>query len=443
MLTDEERTTMSRPEVLERLATNRRQFLRGFSGTLAGFTLSDILRLRAEATESHDTSVIFITLGGGPAQHETYDPKPGAPLEYRGNFRPIATSVPGYQFCELLPQQAKMADRLSVVRSVYHEQASHIAEHIVETGYDLRVGSNPRTGDMPSIGAVVSRVRGIGRSGIPSYVSLPQHHGYAGAHWLGVQHHHFAINEDPNSETFSVGNLKLLETLNSERLNDRRKLHRDFEAARRTVDVLRRANALDAFSDQAFSLITSDQARKAFEVSSEDAKLRDRYGRNTLGQRMLLARRIVEAGVPFATVRMFDWDDHQDLVKNISIRAPMYDTAVSALIDDLRDRGLTRKVLVVAMGEFGRTPRVNAMGGRDHWPAVNSVVFSGGSYRMGQVIGDTDEHAGAVTAAPYRPQNVIGMVYRHLGIDPGTAFPDYTGRPRYVLEERENITELL
>ncbi|MGE3408250.1 MAG: DUF1501 domain-containing protein [Pirellulales bacterium] len=434
---------MIRRQAIEQQVPNRRQFLRAFSGSLAGLTLCDILRLRAQAAESHDTSVIFITLGGGPAQHETYDPKPDAPLEFRGSFRPIATSVPGFQFCELLPQQAKMADRLAVIRSVHHEQASHIAEHIVETGYDLKVGSNPRTGDMPSIGAVVSRVRGIGRSGIPSYVSLPQHHGYAGSHWLGVQHHHFAINEDPNSENFSVGNLKLLETLSADRLNDRRTLHREFEAARRTVDVLRRADALDAFSDQAFSLITSDQARQAFDVSSEDAKVRDRYGRNILGQRMLLARRLVEAGVPFATVRMFDWDDHQDLVKNISVRAPMYDTAISALIDDLHDRGLTRKVLVVAMGEFGRTPRVNLMGGRDHWPAVNSVVLAGGSYRMGQVIGATDEHAGAVTAAPYRPQNVIGMVYRHLGIDPGMAFPDFTGRPRYVLEERESITELL
>lgn len=434
---------MSPPQVLERLATSRRQFLRAFSGTLAGLTLSDILHLRAQAAESHDTSVIFITLGGGPAQHETYDPKPSAPVEYRGSFRPIATSVPGHQFCELLPQQARRADRLAVIRSVHHEQASHIAEHIVETGYDLKDGGKSRTGEMPSIGAIVSRVRGIGRSGIPSYVSLPQHHGYAGAHWLGVQHHHFAINEDPNSENFSVGNLKLLDTLSSDRLSDRRKLHKDFEAARRMMDGFRCVEGLDGFSDQAFSLVTSEQARKAFDLSSEDAKLRDRYGRNTLGQRMLLARRLVEAGVPFATVRMFDWDDHQDLAKHISIRAPMYDAAISALIDDLRDRGLARKVLVVAMGEFGRTPRVNSMGGRDHWPAVNSVVLSGGNYRMGQVIGATDEQAGEVTAAPYRPQNVIGMVYRHLGIDPEMAFPDYTGRPRYVLEERESITELL
>ncbi|MGE0605964.1 MAG: DUF1501 domain-containing protein [Pirellulales bacterium] len=395
------------------------------------------------AAESDDTAVIFITLGGGPAQHETYDPKPSAPLEYRGDFRPIATSIPGVQFCELLPRQASRADRIAVIRSVHHEQASHIAEHIVETGYDLRDGGKARGGEMPSIGAVVSRVRGIGRSGIPSYVSLPQHHGYAGAHWLGVQHHHFAVNDDPNSDAFSVGNLKLLDTLSPDRLDDRRKLRQDFESVQHLAHGYRQAEALDAFSEQALRLITSEQARKAFDIASESSQTRERYGRNILGQRVLLARRLVEAGVPFAVVRMFDWDDHQNLAQQISIRAPMYDAAISALIDDLHDRGLTRKVLVVAMGEFGRTPRVNSMGGRDHWPAVNSVVLSGGKYRMGQVIGATDKHAGAVTSAPYRPQNVISMVYQHLGIDPAMTFPDFTGRPRYVLEERENVTELL
>jgi hypothetical protein len=434
---------MSRPGLRPALLQQRRAFLGAICGTLGSLTLADVLQLRAQAGEPAETAVIFVTLGGGPSQFETYDPKPEAPAEYRGVFRPISTKVAGIQFCELLPKQAELAERLAVIRSVHHEQASHIAEHIVETGYDLVNPGNSRTGEMPSIGAVVSKVRGIGRSGLPGYVSLPQHHGYAGAHWLGAQHHFFAVNDDPSDDKFKVSNLTPLASLQPERLTDRRTLMKDFDAAQRLRDGVRSAASLDAFSDQAFDLITGDKAREAFHIGAEDPRLRDRYGRNTLGQRMLLARRLVEVGVPFVTVRMFDWDDHQKLEENIRVRAPMYDTAISALITDLAERGLNKQVLVVAMGEFGRTPRVNAMGGRDHWPAVNSVLFAGGNYRMGQVIGSTDDKGAYVHSAPYRPQNVLSMVYRHLGIDPGTTFPDYTGRPRYVLEERVPIAELI
>lgn len=427
--------------------SSRRTFLELGCSSIAGLTLVDILRSRLEATEptsdNGDTSVIFVTLGGGPSQFETYDPKPSAPAEYRGSFSPISTSLPGVQFCELLPRQADIMDRLAIVRSVQHRQASHIAEHIVETGYDLRNSANSRTGEMPSVGAVVSKVRGSRDGGLPGYVSLPRHHAYAGAHWLGAQHHFFAVNDDPNVESFRVSNLALSSSLTVDRLNDRRSLVASFERGSRLHDQSGLGDSLDAISQQAFDLITGQRVQQAFDIARESPRLRDRYGRNPVGQRMLLARRLVEAGVPFVTVRMGGWDDHEQLDKKIVPRTAIYDTGLTSLIEDLHDRGLNRQVLVVAMGEFGRTPRINAKAGRDHWPAVNSVLLSGGEFRMGQVVGATDLKASRVIEEPYAPQNVLAMVYRHLGIDPSQTFPDYSGRPRHILEERRLIRELL
>lgn len=424
--------------------TRRQLFQRG-GCALAYLTLTDILRLRAVESDAptRQTAVIFITLGGGPSQFETYDPKPNAPVEYRGGFNSIPTNIAGVRFCELLPQQAAIMDQLAVIRSVHHEQASHIAEHIVETGYDLRNPANSLTGEMPSMGAIVSRVRGENQSGIPGYVSLPRHHAYAGAHWLGDRHHHFAVNDDPNDPSFQVSNLKLLSQIDVERLTDRRCLLSDLDQNKRMFEKNSQASSLDAISQQAFDLLTGERVQRAFDIGRENEKTRDLYGRNTLAQRMLLARRLVEAGVPFATVRMGDWDDHKDLEQEIQKRAPMFDKGVTALVKDLRLRGMSRDVLVVAMGEFGRTPRINANGGRDHWPAVNNVLLAGGEFQMGQIIGATDRLGGTVTEAGYRPQSVLAMVYRHLGIDPALTFADYAGRPRYVLEERELIHELL
>ena len=423
----------------------RRTLLTSGSLTLGGAVLSNVLRLRAaEPARSRSTSVIFVSMGGGASQFETFDPKPDAPAEYRGEFAAISTALPGFQFCELLPELAKAASRLAIVRSVHHEQASHIAEHIVETGYDLTNFGSTREGDMPSIGSAVSRVRGAGgSSGIPAYVSLPRHHAYSSPHWLGAQHHFFAVDADPNEATFAVDNLAISNSLTIDRLRDRRALQAAFGARSPLEDRHGAAGVIDAFSQQAFDLITGEKARRAFRIGDEDPRLRDRYGRNVFGQRLLLARRLVEAEVPYVTVRMFDWDDHAELPKLMRVRGPMFDTGVAALIDDLHQRGMERDVLVVAMGEFGRTPRINPNRGRDHYPGVNSILLSGGRYQMGQVIGATDRHGIAVSHAPYRPQNVITMVYQHLGIDAGMAFKDYSGRPRYLLEERGVIKELV
>jgi uncharacterized protein (DUF1501 family) len=424
---------------------SRRALLQSSLLACGGFTLPQLLELRtasaAAGAAKRSTAVIFVQLGGGPSHFETYDPKPDAPAEYRGGLSAIATSVPGVRFCELLPEQAKIADQLAIVRSVTHREASHIALHVVETGYFLRNITNALKGEMPAVGSVVSRLRGRSAGGLPAWVSLPKPNAYSGPIYLGRQNTFFDVNTDPNAADFQVNNLGLAKGLTADRLVDRKQLLASFDGSERTDAEA--ADALDAFQQQAIDLLTSPQARRAFDLSQEDDRLRDRYGRNAFGQRMLLARRLVEAGVPFVNVRSNDWDDHVSLIPRMQKRCPEYDRGMAALITDLADRGMARDVLVVAMGEFGRTPRVNANAGRDHWPAVASVVLAGGQYRMGQVIGASDSKGAYVVDAPTKPQSVLAMVYRHLGIDPGLTFTDFTGRPRYVLEERDLIEPLL
>ncbi|MFT5467329.1 MAG: hypothetical protein ACI8UO_002433 [Verrucomicrobiales bacterium] len=415
-------------------------------GAIGALSLTSILRTRAQQLpdERRDTSVIFITLGGGPSQFETYDPKPEATSAIRGNFGAIGTNVDGVQFSELLPNQAKIMDRLAIIRSIHHEQASHIAEHIVETGYDLKNSRNSLVGEMPSIGSIVSAVRGPTAAGIPAFVTLPDRKAYGGPHWLGGKHRHFAVNADPNTDEFAIRNLTLDKRLNVGRLEDRRGLLTDLDRAQQSFEKADAAESIDAFNRQAFDLVAGEQARQALDIAAEPDAIRDRYGRHTLGQRMLLARRLIEvADVPFVTVRMGGWDDHKDLVKRITPRCAEFDQALPALIDDLHSRGLNKRVLVVAMGEFGRTPKINGTGGRDHWPRAGVALLSGGDYRMGQAIGATDKIGSDPIAAPYRPQNVQAMVYHHLGIDAGITFDDFSGRPRYALEERQLIQELI
>lgn len=442
---------MSQPMSRGRVATPtliaRRDLLRLGLFTTGGLSLSNVLRLRAAAARggqsAPDAAVIFVQLGGGASQFETYDPKPQAPAEYRGEFAAMPTSVPGVSFCELMPRQAQLMHELAIVRSVQHREASHIALHVVETGYFLQNINKALKGEMPAVGSVVARMRPPISGELPSFISLPRAHAYSGPLHLGGQYAAFNVNDDPNSAEFQVTNLSLAKGMSLEVLENRRRLLQSFDTVARSLEDHEAAQAVDAFHQQALDLLTSAKARAAFDLARESAAMRDRYGRNAFGQRMLLARRLVEAGAPFVAVRMADWDDHEKLPEKMRERGPIYDQGITALITDLRERGLAQKALVVAMGEFGRTPRMNLNAGRDHWPAVASVLLAGGRYRMGQVIGATDAQGAAVTEAPYKPQSVLAMVYRHLGIDPGMTFPDFTGRPRYVLEEREPIAELL
>ena len=430
---------------------SRRSLLKIGALGLGGLTLADVLALRSQAATSapsggpsRKTSVIYFEMAGGPTHFETYDPKPEAPAEFRGPLKAIQTVLPGVNFCEVLPEQAKIADKLAIVRSIHHTSSSHgTSSHLAQTGYYLRDNQN-RTNEMPSIGSITARIRGANAPGMPSFVSMPRAMRYGTASWLGKGYNPFVVESDPSQPNFKVNNLFLEGDMTLGRLDTRRGLLKSLDAQRRMVDNDGVSAALDQFTRQAFELLTTDAAREAFDLTHETDAMRDRYGRTLTGQSLLLARRLVEAGVTFVTVRMNDsWDDHANIEKGMRNKGPAFDRGLAALVSDIYERGLDRDVLVVAMGEFGRTPRINPSGGRDHWGSVMSVMMSGGGLRMGQVIGSSNPKGEVPHDTPYRPENVLATVYRHLGIDPAATHNDLAGRPRYVLEQREAIQELV
>jgi len=428
---------------------SRRSIIKAGLTGLMGLSLPEILRLKAQAAENgrskQDTAIIFLELAGGPAQHETYDPKPNAPSDYRGPLNPIKTAVPGVQFSEFMKEQARVLDKMAIIRSIHHDSGSHgTSSHLTQTGYYLR-DRQSRENEMPSIGCITSKVRGSNADGIPAYVALPRDMRFGRSAWLGKGFNPFITARDADEKNFRVPNLTLLRGLTAERLQNRKALLADFDATRKIIDNNGVGDAIDQFTKEAFEMVAGDAARNAFDLSEEDQKTRDRYGRNSFGQNILLARRLVEHGVTVASVRVTgpSWDDHRDLVKRMRQKGIPYDRAFAALVEDLHERGLDKKVMVVAMGEFGRTPKFNRNAGRDHWGRVMSVALAGGGIKTGQVIGASDDKGGTPAEAPYRPENVLAMLYRHLGIDPATTFLDHSGRPRYILERRELISELI
>ncbi len=428
---------------------SRRSFVKAGLTGFIGLSLPEILRLKAHAAErgssKQDTAIIFLELAGGPAQHETYDPKPNAPSDYRGPLNPVSTAVPGVQFSEFMKEQARVLDKMAIIRSIHHDSGSHgTSSHLTQTGYYLRDRQN-RENEMPSIGCITSRVRGSNTDGIPAYVSLPRDMRFGRAAWLGKGYNPFITARDADAKNFEVPNLTLLGGLTAARMRDRKALLANFDATRKIIDNNGVGDALDQYTQEAFEMVAGDTARNAFDLSQEDQKTRDRYGRTAFGQNILLARRLVEHGVTVASVRVTgpSWDDHRDLVKRMREKGVPYDRAFAALVEDLHERGLDKKVMVVAMGEFGRTPKFNRNAGRDHWGRVMSVALAGGGIKTGQVIGASDDQGGAPVDAPYRPENVLAMLYRHLGIDPAATFLDHSGRPRYILERRELISELI
>jgi hypothetical protein len=335
-------------------------------------------------------------------------------------------------------------DKLAIVRSAYHTNAGHgMGSQWMLTGWQPTIEVNDNI--FPACGAVVSNLRGANEPGLPAYVNLPRLLDLGKAAYLGASYNPFAPDNDPNSDGFSVRNLRMPGRVDTARLDRRRGLLKELDAIRRDIDTRGDLEGLDTFYRDAMEMVTSDKAQRAFNIQSEDVKLREQYGRNDLGQCCLLARRLVEAGVTYVTVQAGGgWDTHgnnfAELKNNL---LPKFDRALAALVTDLYDRGLQNDVLVMAFGEFGRTPRINSGAGRDHWPGAMSIVFAGGGLRMGQVIGTTDSKAEYPTSKPYTPGSVLSTMYRVMGIDHHHVFYDQARRPMPVLAEGAPIEELM
>ncbi|MGL4461052.1 MAG: DUF1501 domain-containing protein [Planctomycetia bacterium] len=411
--------------------------------SLGGATMTDLLRAQASAASPRkDAAVILVWLGGGPSHIDMYDLKPDAPAEFRGEFKPIETNVSGMRVSEHLPQHARIADKFSVVRSVTHSNAGHaMAAQWMNTGRmpTLEIQENV----FPSMGSINAKLRGANAEGVPAFVNLPHEAPFNKAAYLGASYNPFHPGSDPNSPYFEVRNLKRSWRVSAERLDDRRALLREVDGIRRDLDDQGVAVGLDSFYREAMEMIVNPRAVAAFDLNREHPRTRDAYGRNTWGQSALMARRLVEAGVGFVTVDMGGWDTHgqnfQALRENL---LPKYDRAVAALVGDVYERGLGDRVVVLTMGEFGRTPRVNPGSGRDHWPGAMSVLFAGGGLKVGSMIGRTDARAEYPTERPVTPGDVLATVYHTVGIDRNHTFHDNARRPMPVLSEGSPIPEL-
>jgi hypothetical protein len=413
---------------------HRRKFLKiGAFG--AGLSLADMLRLRAQAnpaaTGSTPKAAIMIYLPGGPSHMDMYDLKPDAPREYRGEFNSIQTSVPGVQICELMPRQARMWDKLAVIRSVVGTDEH--SDSGVMTGFSERVN---QTQHHPSIGAVISRLRGGRQSDIPPFVSLRGQSIGSEPGFLGVAHRAFT----PDGPGLS--NLAFAPGVNADRTQDRRSLLQQFDTVRRDVDATGTMSGLDSFAQRAFDMIASGSTRRALDLNREEPRTRDRY-RGI--EQFLTARRLVEAGVGCVTLAYGGWDTHSENFKTLRRQLPDLDRGIANLVQDLHDRGLDQDVVTVVWGEFGRTPKIgdSTPDGRGHWPNVMSALIAGGGLKMGQAIGSSSARGETPRDRRTTVPQVLSTVYHSLGIDPAMTFPNNAGRPMYVLDDRAPVAELL
>jgi hypothetical protein len=434
----------------------------GFLG-IAGLSLGDLLKLRAEgAATKNDKAIILIWLDGGPSQLETYDPKPEAPSDYKGPFDAIATNVPGIFLSETLPQHAKHADKMVFIRSLHHGTGDHFAgAHWMLTG---RSGSTSASlpQKYPSVGSYVSRVRGPNVPGMPAYVGLPSAQsvylfpGYQGAAYLGAAYNPFDVDTESKYLHFSynvpVGRPKCLDSFQSvevARAENRKSLLQGLDHLERKVDQRGMMDTIDRHQQDALSMVLGGKARQAFNLDLEDPRLSAKYGNNPWGRYTLMARRLVEAGVTFVTVDMPHWDDHSNIKVGHGGKLEAVDKAVGALMDDLVDRDLLDRTLVIVMGEFGRTPKINTgqpgipIPGRDHWGDAISVMMAGAGLRGGTVVGQTNARAEHPIERPLMPHDFLATVYEIMGIDSTLAFPDHQGRPIPILTEGSPIREIL
>jgi hypothetical protein len=422
--------------------------LAGFLG--AGFT--DLLQLRATAGETTNPaakakSCILVWLDGGPTHYETFDPKPDAPHEVRGEFNAIDTKVSGIQFSEHMTRLAGLADKLAIIRSIRHEQGNHGAgNHYMMTGAPPRipVGCGAFVSYHPSMGAVASYVRG-NQDGLPGYFSIPSMTRSGGPNFLGAQYAPFVVPDDPNSGHFRVRDVALPQAIAQDRFSHRRELRTQVDRLPRIPDksAADPVVTLDEYYRQGYDLVASPQAQKAFDIHSEAPEVRDRYGRNSFGQRVLLARRLVEAGVPFITLNEGGWDHHTNLFTTLKDRLPKFENSIATLIEDLSERGLLDSTLVVVLGEFGRTPKINKDAGRDHWSNAMSVMMAGAGTPGGVVVGATDRAGYSAVDRVLSPENFVSTVYTKLGINPDQILYTPLGRPAHLVSDPMPIRELM
>jgi hypothetical protein len=415
---------------------------------LGGLSLVDLLRAEATAGTRSTKSVIMIFLPGGPPHQDMYDLKPDAPSEVRGEFRPIKTNVPGIEICELLPRLAGMMDKLVPIRSMVGATGDHYSFQCM-TG---RSHQRQPSGGWPEFGSVVARLQGASSPAVPPYVGLsprmqhtPYNSGKPG--FLGPSYTPFQPNGDGKDDL-------VLQGVSLERLGDRKSLVRAFDNFNRTADATGMMHGMDAFQQQAFGVLTSSKLAEALDVNREPQAVRDRYGYGTpqhqgdgaprLMQQFLAARRLVEAGARCVTLSFSFWDYHGSNFALSRQNLPDLDQGVSALVEDIHQRGLDKDVTVIVWGEFGRTPKINAQAGRDHWPNVSCALLAGGGLRTGQVIGSTDRQAAEVKDRPVRFEEVHATLYNRLGIDAdATTVTDLTGRPQFVTDHHPPLRELI
>jgi hypothetical protein len=418
----------------------RRDFLQIGSMSAEGLTLPGLLRARAHAgiadSPAKDTAVVWLWLGGGATHVETFDPKMQAPNEYRSTVGAVDTSLPGVQIGGLFPKIAAVADHMAFVRSFAHGNSGHGGgTHWVMTGYNFPAADQGMPPIKPSYGSIVSRQRGSNNvtTGIPTFVRVNGIYG-DGPAWLGAAYGPF------DSSGQARNNMNL--SVQTNRLDDRRALLSGLDRLNRKVDRSHLMDGLDSFETQAFDLILG-QSKEAFDLAKEDPHVRAKYGKG-LGDQLLLARRLCEAGCGFVTIHYGGWDMHGSIEASLKGRCPQMDTAVSAFVDDCAQRGLDKKILLVITGEFGRTPRVNGGAGRDHWAPLSTLAFSGGGLRMGQVVGESDSRVSVPRTTPIRPGDVMATLFEVLGIPPAQQYLDNQGRPQYLLPpEAKPIPELV
>ncbi len=441
----------------------------------AGLTLADVLRLQAASASSGrsktDTAVIQIWLGGGPSQFETFDPKPEAPREIRGPYGVIPTKYPGVLFCEMMPKTARVLDRAAIIRTVTHTTNGHlVGARWLSTGYFDTIGGMPR----PSVGSIVASTHGPNHPGLPAYVLISEEQkrnldigSVTGPGYLGTRHAAFTIKQDPYTYEYrkdkthlATANLQLANDITLERITSRRALWADLDRFARVADASQQLQGADQFHRAALRMVVSGEARDAFDLTLESEATRKLYGSHRWGQMALLARRLVEAGTTFVTLSTAPdslcWDWHLNIIddkrpangsngpsRGMNISGPPLDQMVSALVTDIYQRGLDKKVLLLVWGEFGRTPRINKTGGRDHWGALMSILMAGGGLRVDQVIGASNRNGEVPIERPIKPTDVLATVYRHLGIDWSQHTVDTQGRPHRIIPDGEPIKELI